>query len=57
MSRVYKQYSCGSAFKKELTKYTKAEVAIHNTERDLWVIIKDKVYNFSGYAKSHPGGA
>jgi cytochrome b involved in lipid metabolism len=32
-------------------------VSLHNTEKDLWLIIKDKIYNFSGYAKSHPGGA
>jgi cytochrome b involved in lipid metabolism len=36
--------------------YTRAEVALHNTDKDLWVIINNKIYNFSGYAKSHPGG-
>ena len=30
---------------------------MHNTEKDLWLIIRDKIYNFSGYAKCHPGGA
>jgi cytochrome b involved in lipid metabolism len=42
--------------KPDLKKYTRAEVAIHCTDKDLWVIINGKVYNFSGYAKSHPGG-
>lgn len=42
---------------KELKKFTVAEVAKHNTDRDLWLIIHNKVYDFSGYARCHPGGA
>jgi len=42
---------------KELPKYTFEEVAIHNTIRDCWLVINNKVYDFSGYADCHPGGA
>ncbi len=59
MSRVYK---CSNSFsqcskKKVLPTFTRQEVAKHNTEKDLWLIINKKVYNFSGYAKVHPGGS
>lgn len=50
-----KSFSLGS--KKEFLKYTRDEVSVHNTEKDLWLIIEGKIYNFSGYARSHPGGA
>lgn len=57
MSNFYQKFSRGASAKKQLPKYTKEEVALHSTDKDLWVYISDKVYNFSGYAKSHPGGA
>ena len=57
MSKVYKSYSCGPNTQKQLPKYTREEVSLHNSEKDLWLIINDKIYNFSGYAKCHPGGA
>jgi len=56
MSKVHKQYSCGSFLQKEFPKYTRSEVALHNTDRDLWLIINGKIYDFSGYAKCHHGG-
>lgn len=35
---------------------TQAQVAEHNTSEDLWLIINDKVYNFTDYFLLHPGG-
>lgn len=39
-----------------LKEYTRAEVALHNTENDLWVIIENRVYDLTSFARFHPGG-
>lgn len=48
----------------QLRGYTRAEVAKHTTEGDLWLILKNKnkgsdrymVYDVSSYVDHHPGG-
>jgi len=38
------------------TYYNWDEIAKHNTEKDAWVVLEDKVYNVTNWAKRHPGG-
>jgi cytochrome b involved in lipid metabolism len=37
-------------------EFTIAEVSAHNTREDLYLIIKDEVYDLSKFAGEHPGG-
>lgn len=36
--------------------FTRDEVAKHNKDGDLWVVIDAVVYDLSKFAKFHPGG-
>jgi len=36
--------------------FTEEEVRSHCTSEDLWLVIKDKVYDFTEYMALHPGG-
>ncbi|XP_056463488.1 cytochrome b5 [Gadus chalcogrammus] len=36
--------------------YTLEEITAHNTSKDTWLIIHDKVYDVSSFLEEHPGG-
>ncbi|TPX62529.1 hypothetical protein PhCBS80983_g00251 [Powellomyces hirtus] len=42
--------------KKEMRQFSKEEVASHNKEGDLWIIIDGVVYDLTNFADLHPGG-
>ncbi|KAI8792071.1 cytochrome b5 reductase 4, partial [Biomphalaria glabrata] len=35
---------------------TPAELALHNTQKDMWMCLRGKVYNVTPYQDYHPGG-
>ncbi|CAD5233330.1 unnamed protein product [Bursaphelenchus xylophilus] len=37
-------------------KFTRAEVAKHNTNKDVWMIIGNKVFDVTKFLDEHPGG-
>lgn len=40
----------------DLTEYTFDEVKAHDTKKDLWVVINNKVYDITSFVDEHPGG-
>jgi nitrate reductase (NAD(P)H) len=36
--------------------FTMEEIAKHNTEEDVWIIVNDRVYDCTDYLELHPGG-
>ncbi|XP_048334241.1 cytochrome b5 [Ziziphus jujuba] len=36
--------------------FTLAEVSVHNTPQDCWLIINEKVYDVTKFLEDHPGG-
>jgi len=40
----------------ESKEFTLAEVTAHNTKKDLYMVIHDKVYDVTSFVDEHPGG-
>jgi len=40
----------------DLPRYTRAQVAEHNTSKSLWLVLDDKVYDITRFLDEHPGG-
>lgn len=41
----------------ELTTFTWADVEMHNTEEDCWVVLHGRVYDITPFLAEHPGGS
>ena len=45
-----------SGRRKKVPTFSLVEVAKHNTQNDLWVVINNKVYDVTAFVEKHPGG-
>uniref|UniRef100_A0AC34PYF6 Cytochrome b5 heme-binding domain-containing protein n=1 Tax=Panagrolaimus sp. JU765 TaxID=591449 RepID=A0AC34PYF6_9BILA len=41
---------------KELQVFTRDEIAKHNSEESLWIVINNKIYDVTKFLNEHPGG-
>lgn len=41
--------------KKEYLEYTRAQVSDHNSEKDIWLVVDNEVYDVTPFLSSHPG--
>lgn len=39
-----------------MQKFTLNEVAAHHTHEDIWVVIREKIYDVTLFLQKHPGG-
>ncbi|KAG0605954.1 hypothetical protein M758_9G101100 [Ceratodon purpureus] len=54
-NRTNKSVTANATVKRE-GPFSVAEVAKHNKETDLWIILKNKVYDVTSFVEEHPGG-
>jgi len=54
-TRTNKSVSANATVKRE-GPFSVAEVAKHNKETDLWIVLKNKVYDVTSFVEEHPGG-
>ena len=47
---------CTTSVVKSAKYFNWDEIATHNTEKDAWLVLENKVYNVTSWAKRHPGG-
>ncbi|KAI9321277.1 Oxidoreductase, molybdopterin-binding domain-containing protein [Dichotomocladium elegans] len=49
--------SSALSIRADLPAYTMAEVELHSTEQDLWIVVHNLVYDCTPFLHDHPGGA
>lgn len=49
--------SAAVALRNSATQLSLAEIARHNSTKDCWLLINNKVYNVTSFIAAHPGGS